>query len=918
MFNKELITHIRNSYTELNSLEISIDRRVVDGTLYNLLTPFLAFTNTLDKYNRPIVYYTREGSKQQKLLPFYIGISNYFKAYKEIENSPSDVEFDVSQLKRNLLAVQDMFPKTFPYIGKTWKVRELKVRTSRNNKIYFEIESIERNPLIRAPRLQDLLHNFRRIKGLDIMEISQSVKKLQGYLDSFIRRNKIHLLFDEINSTDNQDVSLNDIIKLGTRMNLKPSSAVLLFTNKTKYKQLIKDVRFNGQSISSLFPIAEIKVSRNNEFSMHAEGVTDSNPIIYYCSSDYYMGWEEIISELNLNHVNTIVLDDFDIQLKKESRSEYYFFKNFANDIIRAQRENEIKDVYFLLKDYSFDLSNVFTYYGLDIYPWLVNHKERISLNDNNTSMESNFKVIPVCDIFCYDYWRNFRLIARQLTEEIIESRNISLKSNYLSVIRLGYSILDRLNSFYRVDDISNDYQRLMNELKICSEYLNSISFNNKINELDCDLENEIIQQNKLQTICEIILDKSISENVIIVSRNKNDLDKISTYQYIYDKTEVKCSFLYVDDLDFSRTRDCNHIFFLTYTGNLRKSLFLNNYCRNQYVILNSRMEYGYFCHCFKQFTPIIANLSNFDNKLLLLNLESQEYLIDDASLEFKIEDYVDKEYLREETLSETNSVNNGMDEEYQEDDILDKMGNSELDFSFIMNKLIQSQPRINRGNNRNENSNTYNLIYFEDGFIRVPSSKYFHLLIDDSENSTSEIKKQVRDLNVGDRIFLMSGFNDDFNELLEYLKTKYNMLNRYFDIANSWRKDLLNKHKELGGYVAALRRFLNANGITVTSPTVDRWLTGLTINPESINEIISLFINQDGSESSRFSKEEILIATGWLAKFRTKLHKQIYLYHIYKTYGMTHQIKELELKNIIESLNEVVEVKEILMINKE
>ena len=43
-----------------------------------------------------------------------------------------------------------------------------------------------------------------------------------------------------------------------------------------------------------------------------------------------------------------------------------------------------------------------------------------------------------------------------------------------------------------------------------------------------------------------------------------------------------------------------------------------------------------------------------------------------------------------------------------------------------------------------------------------------------------------------------------------------------------------------------------------------------------------------------------------------------LYFYHIYKNYGMTHQINELELKNIIESLSEVVEVKEILMIQKD
>ena len=85
MFNKELIAYIRNRYKEIDSLRVSIDDKPLKGTLYNLLTPFLAFTNTLDTHNRIISFYTREGSKQQKLLPFYIGISNYYKVYNEIK-----------------------------------------------------------------------------------------------------------------------------------------------------------------------------------------------------------------------------------------------------------------------------------------------------------------------------------------------------------------------------------------------------------------------------------------------------------------------------------------------------------------------------------------------------------------------------------------------------------------------------------------------------------------------------------------------------------------------------------------------------------------------------------------------------------------------------------------------------------------
>ena len=46
MFKKELMSHIKFDYKELNNLDISIDGEIIDDTLYNLLTPYLAHKNT--------------------------------------------------------------------------------------------------------------------------------------------------------------------------------------------------------------------------------------------------------------------------------------------------------------------------------------------------------------------------------------------------------------------------------------------------------------------------------------------------------------------------------------------------------------------------------------------------------------------------------------------------------------------------------------------------------------------------------------------------------------------------------------------------------------------------------------------------------------------------------------------------------
>lgn len=920
MFNKELITYIRQSYEELKNLEVSIDNQRVKGNLYNLLTPFLAFTNSLDNQNRIISFYTREGSKQQKLLPFYIGISNYYKIYHDIKKDYSSSDFDTTTLEMKLNAVERMFPKEFPYLRKKWVFNGLKVNLERNNKIYFSIKSIEKRPLVRAPQLQDLLHNFNRIRGINISEITIAVDELQEYLNSFLVENKKFLEFNKINEGGLEEIDIKNIVKLGTKVNIRPSSVVLLFTNKTKYKQLIKDVKINNSPISKLIPVAEIKISRKGNFSIHQDDFEDINPIIYFCSSEYYMGWSVIIEEIGLNHVNTIVFDDFDYTLRKESRNDFLDFDSFTNELIDAQSKSIIKDVYFLQKDYSFELDKILKQFNIDSYPWLINHKERRSLNGKAGLTGPNFKVYPISSELSYIFWVNFKNLTRQLTDEINETYDIEFKAELLSVIKQGYQLLDRLNSFYSPEKLVLDYNSFIHKLKGLKYQLNSVSFNNKLRDLDIDLDRELFNSNKLNVIVELIQKNEIADDILIVSKNQNEFDKEFVRHFLIEKTNVSCSFIHIDDLEYDLTKHYKNAFYLSYSGKFTKSIFLTNFCSKQHIILNRKMEYGYFKYCFEQYGPIIEDLSNFDNKLLLLNLEDQEYLIDSNKISYDLKSYTDFNYLRLETETSTDLNSIDITDGDDKDLVLnDNQGNSEFDFSFVINNIIKSNKDSHTNTSKiKDNAESNYLIYFDDGFLRAYNSKYFYLLIDLENKNTHDIKKKASELKRGDKIFVMSGFNDDFNELLEFLRKKYTKLEKYIKKANSWRYDLKQKLIENGGYITHLQRYLESKGIGVSYPTVDRWVTGLTIYPEQLDKLVELFRHEEGSFTSKYSKQEVLDATDWIAKFRTKLHRQIYLYHIYKTYGMTHQINELELKRIIESLNEVVEVKEILMIEKE
>ncbi|TVZ24101.1 hypothetical protein JM84_3060 [Dokdonia sp. Hel_I_63] len=916
MFNRDLIAYIRNSYKEIDSLRVSIDDKPLKGTLYNLLTPFLAFTNTLDTHNRIISFYTREGSKQQKLLPFYIGISNYYKVYNEIKEDYSEESMDTSKLDSMLSEVEKMFPKSFKYLNKDWRFNGLKVKLDRNNKIHLSLESIERHPNKIAPTLQNILSTLSRAKSINTKEILVKVDGLQLYLNEFINSNKKFFELDKIKGESNSEVDIKDIVKLGTKLNVKPSSGVLLFTSKAKYRQLLKDIQIGDLAITEQFPIVEIKISRDNLFSIKSEGVDNVEPIIYYCSSEYYLGWEVILEELNLNHVNTLIFDDFDFIIKKESRNDFADFKDFTEELKVAQSNSVIKDVYFLQKDYHFNYNSILENFGLETYPWLINHKERVSLNSRGVIEKSSFTTLPVTNSCHHDYWSIFKMLSRQLTEEISSTNDINYSSELLNVVKTGYQIFDRLNSFFDSSLIKIDYGNYIEKLTELVSRINYTSYKNKVEDLSKLIDNRFFFQSKVSVIINVIKRLELKGEILIISKNDNKSDAKNAKETILNETGLDSIFLHLDDTAYLNTRKYKYVFFLTYSGKITKSLFLTKYCKKQFVILNSKMELGYFKYCFSKFTPVISDLSDFDNKLLLLNLENQEYLVDNNKIEFNVDDYIDHTYDIANFDEETEVDKDEIVEESNVEDV-DSIDENEFDFSFVINKIIRNNNfKLNEGSSISGNSaNT--LLLFEDGYLRVPQTKFFYLLNDGSETG-SDIKKRASELKLNDKIFVMSRFNDDFNELLNYLKDKYKKLNKYHEASSSWRTDLISKYEELGGYITSLNRFLSSNDIHVTNPTVDRWVTGLTIYPDCLEKLIDLFKKDEFSQTSGFEKEEILKATDWVAKFRTKLHKQIYLYHVYKNHGMTHQIDELELKNIIERLNEVVSVKEILMIQQE
>lgn len=905
MFKKELMSHIKFDYKELNNLDISIDGEIIDDTLYNLLTPYLAHKNTIDQENRVISFYTREGSRQQKLLPFYIGLSNYYKAFNEIKLEYSETELENKSLETELNLIIDNLPARFEYLNKTWITKELSVDIEKNNKIHLYIESIERNSRRIAPQIQDILPSLKKYIN-NYSSLEKSINDTQINLNTFLEENDEFLKFKQIRDSSESKIGIEEILKFGNTINISPSAGVLLFTNKTKYRKLIKSTYINGKPITETFSIAEIKFKTTGEISVSKE---TNQPIIYFCSSEYYAGWQEIVDEIGVDYINTLVIDDFDLILYKEIRSDFEYFREFSESIKKAQKANKLKDVYFLDEDTNFHNSIYLEKFNLDYYPWLLNYMERNSLIGRNVN-ENSHKTISIHDEFGSRFWLKFKPLVVHLNSLSKTENNLESKAKILTLLRSGYDFLYRATSFYH-PQLKHQLMKYIDELIDFNKKHESASLKDKIISLKQVVESDLFKNNKLKEVLSILLNQSSGSSVVI-SKNQNSGDIHEARKYLRQKTGLdEIDFVSLDNLNSSKLKRYDNAFFLHFSGKFTRSLFLSKLCKNQFVILNDKSETGYYKSCFYKYVPRIIELSDFDNKLILLNIEDQERLVDRNRIEYDLSLYLEYKFSGDEDYNLLSEEENNLP--FENEDKID-----EQDFSYVIEKLLQEKEKKDSFKLNDVNEFASYLILFEKSFVRVPKWKNFHILTDLDSHETNDRKVKVSELKIGDKVFVMEGFNDDFNDLLTFLKDEYKELKKHFDVANSWRLDLISQYEIEGGFYSKLNSFLKKEGVVVSDPTVEKWVSGITIVPDSLPQLIEIFKKQESSFSSRFDSEKILESTRWLAKFRTSLHKEIFQYHVYKKYGMYNEIKNLKLKNLIEKMDDIVSIEEVLMIQKQ
>ena len=783
------------------------------------------------------------------------------------------------------------------YLNTQREVARLKIYPNKNNKIRVELKSIERTPKVTRPELTNLYHALQRKNGISLNEIKSRTTELQHSLDDFIQKYKKQLILSGLLDKDRKELELDSIIEFGRKLNEKPKFAVLLFTNKTRYRNLIQKVHLNGKDINESFTTAEIRFSRKQEPEIVKSGL--GIPVVYFCSIEYLLGWSEIKRSLGLDNVNTLVFDDFDEYFKREKRLSEPNLKILFEELRKAQSSDEIKDVYLLQKNTSYQNEKEIENYHKDIYPWLVNREQRRLITDDWIP-DSPFLISKVSDEAITEILKSFKIISTHLRNQLRTNYNVNFKYELLSTLKEGYNLIDRLNSFYSPSHFYNDFKAWVESLFEIQDGLDSFMFKSTINQLIKDLDIVRFPNKKVDEVVKF-LDQNVSlEELTIVSKNTNNEDKEYLAELIKSTIHMNLKYETLDDYDMIEANPEQFFLILNINDALLNSLYLNPKGRKHLIFVESEFELSYLRYHFDKNFHLINSLSNPQNKLLLLNLESQEHLLDQGSIDANLQ--LDDLYIKKkETLDGSSDVSG----EFTRSDTKDPLEFFQFSFEWV----IDSVHKDTRNHSPETIDQNYTYIILDDRVIRERLNKQFYVFDEDSD----DLKVKASELKSGDHIFLLDSFNDDFNELIEYLAKSNSEIKHKVTCGQSWQRDLVTLYEQNGGYYDAIQNIFRKKGLDVVVPTIANWLSGSTVLPDSIEDLISILRSYDLPNTSRFDSSEIIQSAKWLISFRIKLRKETYQYHVYRKCGMRKEIQSLELVQIIEQLDKLLELKEVL-----
>ena len=786
---KEVSKEITRLFPDIEFTKLAFGTSKVDEWVESSLLPFLFYQNTVDSKHRVVNLFLPESSISKNMVPIYIAMGFYRKAIERAQNK--------SIFKNNT------------FLGESKQV------VTRNNSKICSIRLIDF--ISQNIRLNDgSCIDFDSMYKLN-WELYRNAKDVKEQIDSYLKIGK------NIKNANN-----GNIFNFHIQPNETDYEGAIIFTNVNDFISKLRSTKVCGENILDYIHIKKVIYCKDTESykveTISSKRKTSDKPVSILVSSlDNAYDFKKIISSLapTLNHIKTVIWDDFDDILKLKKNESV----NFDDDVIGSIKTNyfdrvidkSLKDIYLINKNHNIDIHSIIKKLELgDVYyPWLLKPAEKLAFEESDC-IKSQI-IISVIDNSNY-------YITRNRINDLINSwkqlaTDYSLGGEVIKNVSFLYELLDKMQTFY---DIENLNSKIISYCGLLDEFKNQWFQNNQ----DCGIIDSTVN------LCNSFVAKNLNFKIPIIENELNKIQLTNGTVIIFSKNQERIDQLYLEKklnnsfsnlkFVFKTSSDIikesplcanlpSAVFYLDFRGKLQTAPFINIYSKNQiFVIDNQELNYLKKTHNYNK--KIFSEVSSDSNKLALLNLDGSQYILNDENIEFIMP--VEKQ------ISEVEKV--------------DEFTINSLE-AFVKSIFKNNIPLANKTSSK---LNEY-IVFFDDGstLIEAHSKKVF---VFDETNSLDQSWISIEALQPNNEILTLNRggeIKDLINELL-LKKESYSPIIRN---DKKWRDHIKNYMINNSLDLQSIADVFTNNGFKIHEMSIDNWIDGYVSTPQKFKELLIL-----------------------------------------------------------------------------
>ncbi|GAB3688513.1 hypothetical protein GCM10027592_03540 [Spirosoma flavus] len=773
---------IEKHFPDLKNTGFSYNDALTPAFSEQKLLPYLAYQNTIDVRHRLIGLYLPERCSSN-LIPIYIIMGQYRKALDKIM---AQAQFKNQAFENG--------KKQVVYNGSVCCITAIDYL---NRQLVFRSGTglVTTMPFAEKYRLSWPYKNAEDIKK----QVSQFVSNYQA--------------------------ANGNIFSFPLAPADKHYEGVILFTNTSKFESLIRNVKVSGADLRDHINIKKVVfpvIGEDIRFVSLSRTKAEKKPVsLLIARHDSFRAYEAIIEagRGKLDHIKTIVIDDFDELVNRWERSDSHREEIMwlRDNYFQRVASRHLQNLYLLSRNSKILIHELFREMGIDYYPWLLRPLEEASVDQDFDAFSHPVIIVtkPVDE--------QFENLNCQLNT-LIDRWKILAEQNYcngdiLNPVSSLFELRKKLNSYFNPTTLKDWTSSLLSTIDTLhkkwftgGQDYHVIEETKKFAEAFLK-EPATFTNFKLQLILDELKQKNITGEVSIVSDNSSSDDGKWLAEFIESKIPaVKVNCIYKSDFFMPRQSSCESaattlIIYLSCDKKLLALAAGNLLAIQQLFILNKRV--CSFAEGFlRKFQKLQLDAGEDKLKYDLLNIRFPPKMMkaDDPGL-------IPLQFNRQQTIAspETEGV------------LLEERGLQQT----IVDILEKRQQRTSA-----ENPENY-MLFFHDGTLtETQGSRHFFLYEDDKEyNDLDNIFSAAADLKAGDQI-IMASRGVAVRDLMDQALRKNSAYAHALETDEKWRLLLRNHISRSGLDPDFISWQLAGEGFNIGPAAVKNWIDGETRRP--------------------------------------------------------------------------------------